>query len=58
MAALSARIGMPPSLGAMGVPAGARPAIVAGALADHSLPSNPRPLDEATLGALFDEAMG
>ena len=56
--ALSARIGMPPSLRAMGVRVGARDAVVAGALADHSLPSNPRPLDRAALEALFDEAMG
>lgn len=56
--ALSARIGMPPSLRAMGVPAGARDAVVAGALADHSLPTNPRPLDRAALVSLFDEAMG
>jgi 4-hydroxybutyrate dehydrogenase len=55
---LSARIGMPPSLNAMGVPAAARDAVVAGALADHALPTNPRPLDRAALESLFDEAMG
>jgi 4-hydroxybutyrate dehydrogenase len=57
VAALCARLGMPPSLKAMGVPASARDSVIAGALADHSLPTNPRPLDEASLRALYDEAM-
>ena len=56
-AALNARIGMPASLAAMGVPASARERVVAGALADHSLPTNPRPLDAEALGGLFDQAM-
>ena len=55
--ALNARIGMPASLAAMGVPAAARERVVAGALADHSLPTNPRPLDAEALGQLFDQAM-
>ena len=56
-AALTARSGMPASLAAMGVPASARERVVAGALADHSLPTNPRPLDAEALGGLFDQAM-
>jgi 4-hydroxybutyrate dehydrogenase len=55
--ALASRIGMPPSLRALGVPNGVRDAVVAGALADHSLPTNPRPLDAAALAGLFDEVM-
>ena len=55
--ALNARIGMPASLAAMGVTAAVRDRVVAGALADHSLPTNPRPLDAEALGQLFDQAM-
>ena len=55
--ALNLRIGMPASLAAMGVPAAVRGRVVAGALADHSLPTNPRPLDAAALGHLFDSGM-
>ncbi|MDB5878276.1 MAG: 4-hydroxybutyrate dehydrogenase [Variovorax sp.] len=58
VSALCDRIGMPPSLRAMGVPADACDAVVAGALADHSLPTNPRPLDASALRTLFHEAMG
>ena len=48
---------MPASLSAMGVTASVRDRVVAGALADHSLPTNPRPLDAAALGCLFDLGM-
>ena len=58
VSALCDRIGMPPSLRAMGVPPDAYDAVVAGALADHSLPTNPRPLDASALRTLFHEAMG
>lgn len=56
--ALSARLGLPSSLRATGVRPGVRDQVVAGALADHSLPTNPRPLTGPALAALFDEAMG
>ena len=55
--ALNTRIGMPASLSAMGVTASVRDRVVAGALADHSLPTNPRPLNAKALGELFDQAM-
>jgi alcohol dehydrogenase class IV len=56
VAALNARIGIPSGLRAMQVPLEARERVVAGALADHSLPTNPRPLATADLEALFMEA--
>ena len=58
VAGLNVRIGMPPSLRAMQVPADAIDRVVDGALADHSLPSNPRPLGRDELRALFLEAYG
>jgi 4-hydroxybutyrate dehydrogenase len=56
IAALNRRIGLPPSLKAMGVPRDVLPRMVAGAMADHSTPTNPRPLTEQDFSRLFDEA--
>lgn len=53
---LNARIGIPPSLRTMGVPASAVDVVVAGAMADHSTPTNPRPVGPADFRALFTEA--
>jgi len=55
---LNADIGLPASLRAMGVPAGCLPAMVEGALADHSTATNPRPLARADFESLFQQAMG
>jgi alcohol dehydrogenase class IV len=55
---LNAAIGLPPSLAKMGVPPAVLPAMVDGALADHSTATNPRPLARADFEALFAEAMG
>ena len=54
--ALNLRLGLPTSLRAMGVPPDVLEHIVDGALADHSTPTNPRPLTRANLAALFTEA--
>jgi alcohol dehydrogenase class IV len=56
IAALNARIGLPPSLKAMGVPRELLPRMVAGAMADHSTATNPRPLTEDDFSRLFAEA--
>lgn len=56
VASLSARIGLPPSLAAMGVPRSVVPRMVEGALADHSHPTNPRPATAADYTALFNAA--
>jgi alcohol dehydrogenase class IV len=56
VAALNARIGLPPSLRSMGVPRDVLPRMVAGAVADHSTPTNPRPLSEADFDRLFADA--
>jgi len=58
VAALNARIGMPSTLRELGVTADVMDRIVAGAMADHSTPTNPRPLGEADAAALFMEALG
>jgi hypothetical protein len=49
---------MPASLGAMKVPPEAVDRVVDGALADHSLPTNPRPLGRDELRELFFAAYG
>ena len=54
--ALNLRLGLPTSLRAMGVPPDVLERIVDGALADHSTPTNPRPLTRENLAALFTEA--
>ncbi|MEZ5740764.1 MAG: iron-containing alcohol dehydrogenase [Burkholderiaceae bacterium] len=55
---LNRRLGLPGNLHAMGVRAALADTIVTGALADHSIPTNPRPLDERSLHGLFHEALG
>jgi alcohol dehydrogenase class IV len=55
---LNRRIGMPASLKAMQVPAEAIDRVVEGALADHSLPTNPRSLGRDELRSLFLAAYG
>jgi 4-hydroxybutyrate dehydrogenase len=54
--ALNARIGLPSSLKAMGVPREVLQRMVAGAMADHSTATNPRPLTEQDFTRLFEEA--
>lgn len=54
---LNARLGMPKSLGDMGVPTQVLPGVAAAALADHSTATNPRALTEEALLALLREAM-
>ena len=54
--ALNRRLGLPASLRAMGVPADALEHVLDGAFADHSTPTNPRPLTRNDLSALFLEA--
>ena len=56
IATLSTRLGLPPSLKAMGVPKSVFPRMVEGAMADHSTPSNPRKPTPEDYAALFDEA--
>jgi 4-hydroxybutyrate dehydrogenase len=58
VAGLNARIGMPASLRAMQVPPEVVDRVVDGALADHSLPTNPRPLGRDELRELFFAAYG
>ncbi|WP_436642812.1 iron-containing alcohol dehydrogenase [Microbaculum sp. FT89] len=53
---LNGEIGMPKSLSEMGFERQLIPPIVAGALEDHSGPTNPRPLDEASVTALMEVA--
>ena len=55
---LNRELGLPASLKEMGVPREVLPAMVEGALADHSNASNPRPVSRADYEALFDEAYG
>lgn len=55
---LNAALGLPPSLRAMGVRDDMLPAMVDGALADHSTATNPRPLTRADFDKLFADAMG
>ncbi|MEJ8571173.1 iron-containing alcohol dehydrogenase [Microbaculum marinum] len=54
--ALNATIGMPKTLSEMGLPRQAIPPIVEGALKDHSVPTNPRALDAASVKALMEAA--
>jgi 4-hydroxybutyrate dehydrogenase len=56
IAAFNRRIGLPTGLGAMGVPKAVVPAMVKGALADHSTATNPRPLQAEDFERLFSEA--
>jgi len=56
--ALNARIGIPADLRALGVPMSVADVIVAGAMADHSTPTNPRPLTSGDFSRLFMEAFG
>ncbi len=53
---LNREIGMPRSLSQMGLPRQAIPPVIDGALADHSGPTNPRPLDRAAVTALIEAA--
>jgi alcohol dehydrogenase class IV len=55
--ALNARLGLPASLRAMGVTDDVIPAMVEGAVADHSNPSCPRPAGADDYRRLFAEAM-
>ena len=55
-AALSARLGLPTGLRAMGVPEGCLTAIAAHATLDHSAATNPRPASEAEFLAMLREA--
>jgi hypothetical protein len=55
---LNARLGLPANLREMGVTDDVLPAMVEGAVADHSTPSNPRPASAADFEALFEAAMG
>ncbi len=54
--ALNARIGMPKSLSAMGVPREVLPDIAHAAVADHSTATNPRPAGETDYRALLELA--
>jgi len=56
-AALTARLGLPPSLRAMGVSESCLPAIAHHAALDHSAATNPRPASEADFLAMLREAM-
>ena len=56
IAALNRRIGLPAGLGAMGVPKEVVPAMIQGALADHSTATNPRPVKAEDFERLFAEA--
>jgi alcohol dehydrogenase class IV len=57
-AALTARLGLPPSLRTMGVPESCLATIAHHATLDHSAATNPRPASEAEFLALLREAMG
>lgn len=54
---LNARLGLPPSLRAMGVPDAVLPRMVEGALVDHSAATNPRQASRADYAALYEAAM-
>ncbi len=56
--ALNADIGLPRTLRAMGVTEDMLPAMIDGALKDHSTATNPRPLTREDFEGLFAEAMG
>lgn len=55
---LNAEIGLPPTLRAMGVTDNIIPAMVDGALKDHSTATNPRPVSRQDFEELFAQAMG
>lgn len=55
---LNLRIGMPTTLGQMGVRADVVDAIVEGAMNDHATPTNPRPVSREQFRALFFEGLG
>jgi len=57
IADLSARIGLPPTLGAMGVPEAALPGIAAAAMKDHHHLTNPRTATEAEYRAILAESL-
>lgn len=54
---LNADLGLPPSLRAMGVTDAMIPAMVEGAMKDHSTATNPRPLTREDFAELFRQAM-
>jgi len=56
IATLAARLGLPASLGAMGVPRAVLPAMAAAAMRDHCHPTNPREASEADYLALLEAA--
>jgi 4-hydroxybutyrate dehydrogenase len=56
--ALNRRLGLPPGLRAIGVTEEMLPAMVQGAVADHSSASNPRPATAEDYRRLFEDAMG
>ena len=56
VAAFTARLGLPPSLGAMGVPREAFSAAARNAVLDHSTATNPRPVSEDDYAALLRDS--
>ena len=54
---LNQKLNLPKSLSAMGVTREIIPAMVEGALKDHSSASNPRPLSKKDFEMLFAEAL-
>jgi len=54
---LNADLGLPPSLRAMGVTEEMVPAMVEGAMKDHSTATNPRPLERDDFEKLFRQAL-
>ncbi|GAB4175663.1 MAG: iron-containing alcohol dehydrogenase [Thalassobaculales bacterium] len=57
IAGLNARLGIPPSLAAMGVTAAMLPGVIAGALADHSNATNPRAASAEDYAAILASVM-
>ena len=55
---LNQRLGLPANLRAMGVEESVVPAMIEGAIADHSSATNPRPTAAGDYAVLFAEAMG
>lgn len=58
IAGLTARLGMPASLSAMGVPREVLPAIAEAAVKDHSSATNPRAASAADYAAMLEESFG
>lgn len=58
IAGLSARLGMPPSLSAMGLPRNVIPAIAEAATKDHSSATNPREANAADYAAMLEASFG